>query len=378
VELSKHNRVLYVNPPVDQITRYRYRNEPWMRTRLEIKKNGKNLIRISEGLWNLYPPTQLTSINWLPRTLLPGAALFSVLNNRNNRKFASDIRQAAGSLSFTDFILFNDSDMIRSFHMGEFLKPAVSVYYSRDNLMAVPYFQRHGRLLEPQLMAKSTLVCANSVYLAKLAGKFNPRSFYVGQGCDLSLFDPVTAPAVPPEDLAPIPRPVIGYTGALLNARLDQELLEELCGSQQDWSFVFVGPEDAAFADSALHRMGNVHFLGLKKEEQLPSYIAHFDVAINPQRVNAMTIGNYPRKIDEYLAMGKPVVATATETMESFRPHVHLAASVEDYITLIGRSLHELDPRLVAERMQFARGHTWANSVEAICEAIISVRPEMG
>ena len=51
-------------------------------------------------------------------------------------------------------------------------------------------------------MAKSTLICANSVYLAKLASTFNPRSFYVGQGCDLSLFDPAAAPAAP-----------LGYSG---------------------------------------------------------------------------------------------------------------------------------------------------------------------
>ncbi len=227
-------------------------------------------------------------------------------------------------------------------------------------------------------MAKSTLVCANSVYLAKLAAEFNPRSFYVGQGCDLSLFAPAAAPVTAPDDLAVIKSPVIGYTGALLDARLDLGLLEELCGRQREWNFVFVGPEDEAFKRSALHGMGNVHFLGLKKEIDLPAYIAHFDVAINPQRVNAMTIGNYPRKIDEYLAMGKPVVATATETMNSFLPYVYLGTTVEQYIALIGQSLQENDPGLAADRIRFAHGHTWPNSVKAICEAIVSVRPEMG
>jgi teichuronic acid biosynthesis glycosyltransferase TuaH len=381
-ELARYNRVLYVNAPIDQISRLRHKNEPWMAARLEIRRTGKNLVRIiggsadatstgPTGLWNLYPPTPIDSINWLP-----GRGLFNFFNRRNNRKLACDIRTAADALSFRDFILFNDSDMLRSYYMKEFLQPALSVYYSRDNLMAVPYFNKHGHELEPRLMEKSTLVCANSVYLANLAAKYNPRSFYVGQGCDLSLFDP--AAALPePADFAVIKRPVIGYTGALLNTRLDLELLEELCGRRRNWSFVFVGPEDEAFRRSALHGMDNVHFPGLKKEIELPSYIAHFDVTINPQRVNEMTIGNYPRKIDEYLAMGKPVVATATETMNSFRPHVHLGTTVEDYIALIGKALGENDPTLAAERMRFARGHTWANSVEAICEAIVSVRPEM-
>ena len=58
--------------------------------------------------------------------------------------------------------------------------------------------------------------------------------------------------------------------------------------------------------------MDNVHFLGAKKTDELASYMEHFDVCINPQVVNDLTIGNYPRKIDEYLAMGKAVVATDT------------------------------------------------------------------
>ncbi len=44
--------------------------------------------------------------------------------------------------------------------------------------------------------------------------------------------------------------------------------------------------------------------------KELPGYIQHFDVCINPQKLNPITIGNYPLKVDEYLAMGKPVVAT--------------------------------------------------------------------
>ncbi len=56
-----------------------------------------------------------------------------------------------------------------------------------------------------------------------------------------------------------------------------------------------------------------------KKPEQTAAYIHHFTICINPQLVNPLTIGNYPRKIDEYLASGKPVVATATQAMEMFR-----------------------------------------------------------
>lgn len=368
IELAKHNRVLYVNAPIDWATRIRQRKEPAMIRRLEILKSGNNLVPVGGQIWNLYPANIIHSINWIPHQ-----GLFRLLNLRNNQKFAADIRAAIKALDFRDIILFNDSDMLRSFHLPELLQPAISIYYSRDNLMAVPYFHKHGRELEPLLMAKSTLVCANSEYLANIGRRYNPYSFNIGQGCDLSLFDPVRKGAIP-EDLAAITRPIIGYIGAILSYRLDLQLLEQICQKKPEWSFVFVGKEDEGFAGSALHGMENVHFLGLKKEDQLPTYLAYFDVAINPQSINAMTEGNYPRKIDEYLALGKPVVATATVTMSLFRDHVYMGRTSGDYIELIGRAIREDHPQLAERRIQFARTHTWENSVGAISDALDKVR----
>lgn len=369
LELSRHNRVLYVNAPLDRITLLRHRKDPAVAKRIEIRKSGNNLVSIGDNMWNLYPKNIIASINWLR-----GNTAFNALNRRNNRLFAADIRNAIQRLSFKDFILFNDSDMLRSFYLDELLSPAISIYYSRDNLMAVPYFYRHGRVLEPKLMAKSTLVCANSAYLAKVARQYNAHSFDVGQGCDLSVFDPATISKVP-EDIAAIKGPIIGFIGALLSYRLDLQLLETLCKRKPEWSWVFVGKEDEGFQRSPLHELPNVHFLGLKKEDQLPSYLAHFDVAINPQSINAMTVGNYPRKIDEYLAMGKPTVATATETMELFRDYVYMGENAEDYVELIGKALEDKDPIRRQQRMTFAHSHTWENSVLAICKAIREVHP---
>ena len=78
-----------------------------------------------------------------------------------------------------------------------------------------------------------------------------------------------------------------------------------------------------------------------KKPEQTAAYIHHFDVCINPQQVNPLTIGNYPRKIDEYLASGKPVVATATQAMEMFREYVSLCQTKEEYVVSIRKLLDE-------------------------------------
>lgn len=371
IELSRNNRVLYVNPPIDNNTFMRDKRKPYLAKRLKIIESGNNLIAVAPNIWNLYPKNRILSINWLPFTFL-----FRFFNRRNNIKFARDIKEAIQKLSFCDFILFNDSDMLRSYHMGELLAPAVSIYYSRDNLMVHKYWYRHGHILEPELIRKSTMVLANSKHLANVARQNNPQSFDVGQGCDLSLFDPTKTYDIP-ADMAAIPRPIIGYIGAVLSHRLDLQLLLELCTRKSEWSFVFVGKTDPEFSKSPLQNLRNVHFLGHKEEKILPQYLKQFDVAMNPQYINEYTIGNYPRKVDEYLAMGKPVVATETVTMEIFRDVTYLGKTVEDYIQLTEKALQENNSSLEEQRIKFAATHTWENSVKNIYDAILSVRPRL-
>jgi glycosyltransferase involved in cell wall biosynthesis len=98
-----------------------------------------------------------------------------------------------------------------------------------------------------------------------------------------------------------------------------------------------------------------------------------FDVCINPQIVNEITMGNYPRKVDEYLAMGKPVVATRTGTMELFRDHVYLCSSPVEYLDAIDKALTDRDAEKVAARINFAHSHSWKKNVERIYTSINEV-----
>jgi glycosyltransferase involved in cell wall biosynthesis len=173
-----------------------------------------------------------------------------------------------------------------------------------------------------------------------------------------------------PADMASIPHPVIGYVGALQSIRLDIDILEHIALARPQWSVVLVGPEDEVFKASRLHSIPNVHFLGSKKGEELPAYINAFDVCLNPQLVNPVTIGNYPRKIDEYLAMGKPTLATKTPAMSIFAEHTYLAETKEDYVTYIERALAEDSVLKQNERRSFAASHTWENNVKEIYRAI--------
>jgi teichuronic acid biosynthesis glycosyltransferase TuaH len=366
LEFARHNRVLYVNSPLDRITLLQHKSQPNVQKRLDVVKGkSSGLVQIQENLWNYYPDAVIESINWIKNE-----SVYTFLNKRNNKRFARSIQKATQQLKFKNSILFNDNDMFRCFYLKELLNPAVSIYYSRDFMLAVDYWKLHGTKMEPALIGKSDLCVANSTYLANYCRQYNPHSYYVGQGCDLNLFTGYNQSLPAPADIAAIARPIIGYVGALQSIRLDMNLIKHVAQQRPDWSIVLVGPEDNEFKASDLHKVKNIHFLGSKNTDMLPAYINSFDVCINPQLVNEVTIGNYPRKIDEYLAMGKPTVATRTEAMSAFEDHVYLGKTADDYLQLIQKALTENTPALQQQRIAFAATHTWENNVKSIYSAI--------
>ena len=90
LEMSKHNRVLYVNPPMDRISRFRERNTTKIKKRKAVR-NGQlaDLVPLGEQFWNLYPKSMTESINWIS-----SPALFDWANRRNAKRFYADIQSA--------------------------------------------------------------------------------------------------------------------------------------------------------------------------------------------------------------------------------------------------------------------------------------------
>ena len=368
--LAKHNRVLYVNLPINRKTWHAREKTKGVRQHIElIRSRGEKIWQAAPGIWEFYPPSILESINFLPST-----RLFAAADYINNRRLAKDIRQAVHNLGFRDIILFNDNDVYNGLYLKELLSPALYIYYMRDFLQGYEYFKKHLPTLEPALIKKADIVVANSSYYTEYATGFNPRSYYIGQGCNLELFDPSEVHARP-EDMKGFSSPIIGYVGALDSERLDEKIIEGIALADPGWTLVLVGPEDQRFMDSKLHRIPNIHFLGRRPLRQLPAYIRSFDVCINPQLINTITKGNYPLKIDEYLAMGKPVVATRTRAMQLFEEYTGLADNPEDYPSLIKKALAADSPEQQRQRIAFAQGHSWENSVNALYRSILENTP---
>jgi glycosyltransferase involved in cell wall biosynthesis len=364
-QIALDNRVLYVNSPLDMMTMYKNKPTAQTRRRFQVLKKKKNPIRhISKNLWVLDFPFYVWSINGLP-----DGFLFDFFNKLNNKKIFNYTKTVATELGFTNPVHFIDNDIYRSFYAKEILHPTLSVYYRRDNVQPYAYWKKHAVRLEPQLIKKSDLVVCNSPQLAAYATGFNKESNDVGQGVDLSAYDPQIKFAIPAE-IKILPSPIIGYIGDINSMRLDADLIYELAKSKPNYSFVMIGNEDKVFAAHALHSLKNVHFTGSIAKIDVPQYMNALDVCLNPQLVNEITIGNYPRKVDEYLALGKPVIATTTQTMELFKDHVYLCSSLEEYKIAVEKALTENTEENKNNRIQFATSHSWKNNVDAIYSQI--------
>ncbi|MEJ7601589.1 MAG: glycosyltransferase family 1 protein [Kofleriaceae bacterium] len=112
-----------------------------------------------------------------------------------------------------------------------------------------------------------------------------------------------------PLDQAEIPHPRVGFFG-VIDERMDLALLDKLASNRPDVHFVMIGPV-VKIDPATLPRHANIHYLGQKSYDQLPAYLAGWDVAMMPFALNDSTRFISPTKTPEYLAAGKPVVSSA-------------------------------------------------------------------
>ncbi len=361
---SKTCRVLYVNRASDRRTELKKWFSDSSSKELGAKRKGYKLSKVQTNIWVLDTGLVLESIN-----LFKGG-LFNYLLKRNCKKLAASIQLAITELGFKDYLLFNDNDFFQGQFLKEELSPRLYIYYLRDYLINQPYFRRNGSNMEQELLKKADLVFTNSNYLQRYAAAYNSSSFYIGQGCNLNITTTI-GNNVEPKELVEIKKPVIGYVGNLVTLRLDLSLLEKVASRRQELSWVFVGPLDDGFAKSELRKLPNVIFTGHKSQADMPIYISSFDVCINPQLLNETTVGNYPRKIDEYMLFGKPVVARKTEFTQELGDLIYQYENEDEFLQSLDYALSEdLTSVKIQKRKTIASNHTWENSVQQLFDKL--------
>jgi glycosyltransferase involved in cell wall biosynthesis len=162
---------------------------------------------------------------------------------------------------------------------------------------------------ESELFTRADLVFTGgySLYEAKRSRHRSVHAF--PSSVDVKHFRRARTPGlIDPPDQKDIPHPRFGFYG-VIEERLDIAFLAAIAAARPEWHFVVVGPV-VRIDPAALPRRANIHYLGGKRYEELPAYLAGWDVAMMPFALNASTRFISPTKTPEFLAAGKPVIST--------------------------------------------------------------------
>lgn len=306
---------------------------------------------------------------------LPGGALANRLLLR--RQIAGALRQLRLARSRRIAWLFHPYQADLAGAAAEDL----TVYECHDEYMAdgyvTPRQQARMRASEARLLARADVVLTTSRRLYQTRRISGAPTYLTPNGVDFDLFAATSGDDGEPADLAGIPRPRIGYAGAI-SQKLDCALLDWLAEREPVWSFVLVGPMEwnalhqpsSAFA--RLTRRPNVHLLGVKPYRDVPALLRGCDVLVMPSvRRDAALAATYPLKLNEYLATGRPVVATPfSEDLEEFRGVVRLEHGREAFHAAIMDGLTRPDPERAARAQAVARANGWDRRAEEICAII--------
>jgi glycosyltransferase involved in cell wall biosynthesis len=252
-------------------------------------------------------------------------------------------------------------------------RPRAVVYECIDDYSAYPQYgpsdRRRLARYERQLAERADLVITLT---SGVAGRFpgaTGRVRVLPLGAELARFS--GPPGPPPADLARLPRPRLGLVGGL-DGRVDFDLLGRLARARPDWSVVLIGPLIDRDAFAPLAGLPNVHLLGRRAYEQVPGYLAALDLCLIPYRRSAWTAGCFPAKLHEYLAAGRPVVATELPgladdaALTGAGGLVDVAPDAAAFLAACRRALDGDGPARAARR----RAHAVARSLETRCETI--------
>jgi UDP-galactopyranose mutase len=231
---------------------------------------------------------------------------------------------------------------------------------------------RERRLLE---LADLVFTGGQSLYEAKR--ERHPAVHAFPSSIDAEHFGRARRPAPEPADQAAIPHPRLGYVG-VIDERIDLDLLAAAAAARPDWQWVMIGPVVKIDPES-LPRRSNLHYLGMKSYDELPSYLAGWDVALMPFAANESTRFISPTKTPEYLAGGRPVVSTPIRDV--VRPYgelglVEIAEDPESFVTAAERAMARFGEG-APEREEWLRrvdeflaGGSWSRTFRNMSELI--------
>jgi glycosyltransferase involved in cell wall biosynthesis len=361
--LAKHNRVLYVDPPIALSTFVAHPEQYSSLTR-KLKRWMQGVRQVSENLHVYYPPPVLVTPGHLPA------------NDALNRRWLGwAVKRTAARLGLHSPILWlYDPYLIEP--SGQFGEKLVCYDCNDDtsSFASLDYKLRNMQIRDASLTGRADLVLATSRELYRQKKALNANVHYLPSGVDFDLFNKAVSVDVPvPEDLSDVSPPVVGYVGSLTNYRIEWGWIETLAQSVPEVTIVLVGPPVEP-PPGSVTSLPNVRFVGPKPTAELPQYLKLFNVGIIPYKGEAFLKSCQPTKTFEYLAAGLGVVSAPIPDLQPYADVVRFAAGPEEFVQQT-REMLELSRQTVFRNrcIEVAKGETWDARVMAASKLVRAV-----
>jgi glycosyltransferase involved in cell wall biosynthesis len=340
--LSKKHRIIYVFHP------YLVRSV----IKRKIKKNKRLLIeKYNQNLW-IYTPF-----------IFPFSNISQGIQKINVIISCFFLKKMLKKLRFDKYVLwFYDPEGV--FYL-DLLSPFMSCYDCVDDYSKMPSYKsdkKKNRLIrmENELVRRCNFVFTTSEILYRKKIKFNNNTFLVENVGDFQHFNKALKKLSKlPVELEKLPKPIIGFVGALDSYKVDYDLIKFIAGEKPEWSIVLIGDNMGSHNVANLKNYGNIILLGRKEYKLLPEYTVHFDVCIIPYVLNEYTKCVFPIKLFEFLSVGKPVVSTALPSIIKYNNIISIAKSYEQFVELIEKSLNENSEEKMNDRITLSKNNTW-------------------
>jgi len=252
--------------------------------------------------------------------------------------------------------------------------PSLTIYYCANHMAGASKATAPLRVWEDKFFATADLIFTISEAITERANSFSQFVYSFPAGVEMGKFEASGLNMVYPVDIASLKRPIIGYIGAISDV-FDKHQIVALAKALPTATIVLVGPE---YTDlSILKDLPNIVLLGERPHDQIPAYINSFDVALIPYIVNEFTDSVYSCKLNEYLAIGVPVVSSNMREvrvfLEKYPETVLIGQTHDDFIVKVEQAL--ADPQIRSQEMSekriaVARENTWEKRFAGIMEVI--------
>ncbi len=371
-EFAKANRVFYINHPYSVKDFLHQRSNPMVQARRKHLLTGSMQYETIPGL----DPEKVIAVHpplVLPINFLSDGFAYRSLQKLNEKIVLDTIWKVIQDYKLKNFIYLNCFNPYFAGVLPPSFGAKMSIYECIDDMTQEPYTARHGARLEEKVIEKAVVALVTSRNLFKLKSPLNPNTHILHNAVDMDIFKNAMGVKLPrPKELEGINKPVIGFTGNLNSVRIDYPLLRKIAEAHPDKTLLLIGPLNSNdYKEHGLDQLPNVILTGGKDIKDLPQYLQHMDCAIIPFLKNQLTASIYPLKINEYLAAGKPVIATNfSEDIQSFRPSVYLAEDHEQFNKLIDRAMTEDSADLSRQRLKVAQSNTWEARVNQFWDIV--------